>query len=250
MKRIFTCFAFLACFAVGAHAGQTQVAVAANFTAPMKQIAEAFQKDTGHSAELTFGSTGKLYAQIKNGAPFDILLSADEKTPARLVEEGAGVAGSNFPYAIGTLVLYSAQPDLVDAEGKVLQNGKFAHLAIADARNAPYGAAAEAVLRALGLYETLQPRFVTGENIGQTYQFVASGNAALGFVALSQIMEGGKVSKGSYWQPAADLYPAIRQDAVLLKRAESNEAARALLDYLRGARAHAIMRDFGYAIPE
>lgn len=250
MKRIFTCFAFLACFAVGAHAGQTQVAVAANFTAPMKQIAEAFQKDTGHSAELTFGSTGKLYAQIKNSAPFDILLSADEKTPARLVEEGAGVAGSNFPYAIGTLVLYSAQPDLVDAEGKVLQNGKFAHLAIADARNAPYGAAAEAVLRALNLYETLQPRFVTGENIGQTYQFVASGNAALGFVALSQIMEGGKVSKGSYWQPSADLYPAIRQDAVLLKRAESNEAARALLDYLRGARAHAIMRDFGYAIPE
>ncbi|MBR4737829.1 MAG: molybdate ABC transporter substrate-binding protein [Rhodocyclaceae bacterium] len=250
MKRIFTCFAFLACFAVGAHAGQTQVAVAANFTAPMKQIAEAFQKDTGHSAELTFGSTGKLYAQIKNGAPFDILLSADEKTPARLVEEGAGVAGSNFPYAIGTLVLYSAQPDVVDAEGKVLQNGKFAHLAIADARNAPYGAAAEAVLRALGLYETLQPRFVTGENIGQTYQFVASGNAALGFVALSQIMEGGKVSKGSYWQPSADLYPAIRQDAVLLKQAENNEAARALLDYLRGARAHAIMRDFGYAIPE
>ena len=250
MKRIFTCFAFLACFAVGAHAGQTQVAVAANFTAPMKRIAEAFQKDTGHSAELTFGSTGKLYAQIKNGAPFDILLSADEKTPARLVEEGAGVAGSNFPYAIGTLVLYSAQPDLVDAEGKVLQNGKFAHLAIADARNAPYGAAAEAVLRALNLYETLQPRFVTGENIGQTYQFVASGNAALGFVALSQIMEGGKVSKGSYWQPSADLYPAIRQDAVLLKQAENNEAARALLDYLRGARAHAIMRDFGYAIPE
>ena len=250
MKRIFTCFAFLACFAVGAHAGQTQVAVAANFTAPMKRIAEAFQKDTGHSAELTFGSTGKLYAQIKNGAPFDILLSADEKTPARLVEEGAGVAGSNFPYAIGTLVLYSAQPDLVDAEGKVLQNGKFEHLAIADARNAPYGAAAEAVLRALNLYETLQPRFVTGENIGQTYQFVASGNAALGFVALSQIMEGGKVSKGSYWQPSADLYPAIRQDAVLLKQAENNEAARALLDYLRGERAHAIMRDFGYAIPE
>ena len=250
MKRIFTCFAFLACFAVGAHAGQTQVAVAANFTAPMKRIAEAFQKDTGHSAELTFGSTGKLYAQIKNGAPFDILLSADEKTPTRLVEEGAGVAGSNFPYAIGTLVLYSAQPDLVDAEGKVLQNGKFEHLAIADARNAPYGAAAEAVLRALNLYETLQPRFVTGENIGQTYQFVASGNAALGFVALSQIMEGGKVSKGSYWQPSADLYPAIRQDAVLLKQAENNEAARALLDYLRGERAHAIMRDFGYAIPE
>ena len=250
MKRIFTCFAFLACFAVGAHAGQTQVAVAANFTAPMKQIAEAFQKDTGHSAELTFGSTGKLYAQIKNGAPFDILLSADEKTPARLVEEGAGVTGSNFPYAIGTLVLYSAQPDFVDAEGKVLQNGKFEHLAIADARNAPYGAAAEAVLRALNLYEQLQPRFVTGENIGQTYQFVASGNAALGFVALSQIMEGGKVSKGSYWQPSADLYPAIRQDAVLLKQAENNEAARALLDYLRGARAHAIMRDFGYAIPE
>ncbi|MBR4876468.1 MAG: molybdate ABC transporter substrate-binding protein, partial [Rhodocyclaceae bacterium] len=178
------------------------------------------------------------------------LLSADEKTPARLVEEGAGVTGSNFPYAIGTLVLYSAQPDFVDAEGKVLQNGKFEHLAIADARNAPYGAAAEAVLRAVGVYETLQPRFVTGENIGQTYQFVASGNAALGFVALSQIMEGGKVSKGSYWQPSADLYPAIRQDAVLLKQAENNEAARALLDYLRGARAHAIMRDFGYAIPE
>ena len=230
-----------------AQADQVSVAVAANFTAPMQKIAAAFEADTGHKAELSFGATGKFYAQITHGAPFQILLSADDTTPAKLEKEGKAVAHSRFTYAIGTLVLWSAQPGLVDAQGAVLKTGDFKHLALANPKLAPYGAAALQVMDKLGVTATLQPRFVQGENIAQTYQFVATGNAPLGFVALSQVMADGKISSGSAWQVPANLHEPIRQDAVLLAPGKDNAAAAALLTYLRGDKARAIIKAYGYS---
>ena len=229
-----------------AHAGEVQVAVAANFTAPMKQIAADFETVTGHRAQLAFGGTGKFYAQIVNAAPFEILLSADDETPARLVQEGLAVAASQFTYAKGKLVLWSAQPDIVDARGEVLKRGNFAHLSIANPRLAPYGAAAVEVLKKLGLHDALVPKFVTGENIGQAFQFVQSGNAPLGFVALSQVMQDGKIVTGSAWVVPDDLYAPIRQDAVILAKGRASPAAQALMSYLKGEKARAIIRSYGY----
>jgi len=226
------------------------VAVAANFAAPMQKIAASFAKDTGHKAVLSFGATGKFYAQIRNGAPFAVLLAADNETPARLVKDGLGVAGSNFTYALGQLVLWSAQPGAVDDQGAVLSGmaagrvpGK---LAVADPKLAPYGAAAMQVLAQRGLVDKLRPAFVIGENIGQTFQFVKTGNAALGFVALSQVMVDGKIASGSAWVVPAALHDPIRQDAVLLKAGENNPTAKALLQYLRSDTARAVMRGYGY----
>lgn len=242
-------FAALACFGGAAGADEVQLAVAANFSAPVKQIAADFEKETGHKATVSTGATGKFYAQIVNGAPFDILLSADDETPARLEKEGHAQAGTRFTYAIGKLVLWSAKPGLVDAEGAVLKNGDFRHLAVANPKVAPYGAAAIETLTALGLLDRWQPKFVIGENIAQTHQFVASGNAELGFVALSQVMKDGRIAEGSGWQVPARLYSPIRQDAALLARGKDNKAAVAFLDYLRGARAKAVIRGFGYDLP-
>lgn len=240
--------ASLAAVAVhAAHAETVPVAVAANFTAPMQKIAAAFEADTGHKAELSFGATGKFYAQITHGAPFQVLLSADDTTPARLEREGQAVANSRFTYAIGTLVLWSAQPGYVDAQGAVLKTGDFKHLALANPKLAPYGLAATQVLDKLGLAAHLQPRFVQGENIAQTFQFVATGNAPLGFVALSQVMEEGKISKGSAWQVPASLHDPIRQDAVLLLPGKDKPAARALMNYLRSDKARAIIQAYGYS---
>jgi molybdate transport system substrate-binding protein len=229
-----------------AHADTVSVAVAANFTAPMQKIAAAFEADTGHKAELSFGATGKFYAQITHGAPFQILLSADDTTPARLEREGKAVAQSRLTYAIGTLVLWSAQPGYVDAQGDVLKTGSFKHLAIANPKLAPYGAAAVQVMDKLGTTAALQPRLVQGENIAQTFQFVATGNAQLGFVALSQVMADGKILSGSAWQVPANLHDPIRQDAVLLQSGKDSAAAAALLTYLRGAKARAIIQSYGY----
>ncbi|MBU1352298.1 MAG: molybdate ABC transporter substrate-binding protein [Gammaproteobacteria bacterium] len=229
-----------------AHADTVSVAVAANFTAPMQKIAAAFEADTGHKAELSFGATGKFYAQITHGAPFQILLSADDTTPARLEREGKAVAHSRLTYAIGTLVLWSAQPGYVDAQGDVLKTGSFKHLAIANPKLAPYGAAAVQVMDKLGTTAALQPRLVQGENIAQTFQFVATGNAQLGFVALSQVMADGKILSGSAWQVPASLHDPIRQDAVLLQSGKDSAAAAALLTYLRGAKARAIIQSYGY----
>ena len=231
----------------GVQAAEVQVAVAANFTAPMEKIAADFAKATGHKVLLSSGATGKLYAQIKNGAPFAVFLAADEQTPAKLESEGAAVAGSRFTYAIGKLALWSVKPGLVDDQGTVLQTGAFKHLAIANPKTAPYGTAAVALLTRLGLLEKLQPTFVTGENIAQTYQFVASGNAPLGFVALSQVMEDGKLREGSAWMVPSTMHEAIRQDAIVLKPAQDNAAAAALMQYLRGDKARAIIRSYGYA---
>jgi molybdate transport system substrate-binding protein len=172
-----------------AHADEIFVAVTANFTAPMQIIAAGFEKQTGHKVKAAYGATGKFYAQIKNGAPFEILLSADDETPALLIKENAAVAGSQFTYAIGKLVLWSAKPAIVDGAGAVLQNGGFDHLAIANPKLAPYGAASVEVLKALGVFDKLQTKIVTGESIAQTHQFIKTGNAQLGFVALSQVLK-------------------------------------------------------------
>ncbi len=229
-------------------AAEVSMAVAANFTAPMQKIAAAFEQDTGHKVVLAFGSTGKLYAQIKNGAPFQILLAADDKTPARLEREGQGMPGTRFTYAIGRLVLWSREVGAVDDGGEVLRSGKFAHIALADPKLAPYGAAAVEVLTGLGLMSTLAPKFVQGESIAQTYQFIATGNAELGFVALSQVFADGKLSQGSAWMIPDKLYAPIRQDAVLLTPGKDNTAAAALMAYLRSGRAQDIIRSFGYGL--
>jgi molybdate transport system substrate-binding protein len=230
------------------------VAVAANFTAPMQKIAALFEADTGHKALLSFGSTGKFYAQIRNGAPFDVLLSADDSTPARLEQEGQGGGSkhSRYTYAIGTLVLWSRQPGLVDAKGEVLKTGKFDKIALADPRLAPYGVAAVEALTALGLLDALKPKFVQGESIGQAHQFVATGNAALGFVALSQVWvpdeQGGKLKEGSVWRVPAQLHQPIRQDVILLQQGQNNIAAVALLKYLKSDQARAVIQSFGYGL--
>jgi molybdate transport system substrate-binding protein len=233
---------------LSALADEVQVAVAANFTKPMQTIAAGFEKATGHKAALSFGATGKFYAQIQNGAPFEVLLTADDTTPAKLVAEGLAVEGSAFTYAIGKLVLWSAKAGFVDDQGEVLKQGQFEHIAIAAPKLAPYGAAAVAALTQMGLLGAIEPKFVQGENIAQTLQFVQSGNAELGFVALSQVFEGGKVKEGSAWIVPAALYPTIKQDAVLLTKGADNAAARALLEYLKSEPARAVIRSYGYEL--
>lgn len=231
-----------------AHADDISVAVAANFTAPMKLIAAEFEKDSGHKVVASYGSTGKFYAQIKNGAPFEILLAADDETPAKLVRENAGAAGSQFTYAVGKLVLWSAKPGLVDGAGAVLKKGDFAHLALAEPKLAPYGVAGIETLKALGAYEVVRPKIVTAENITQAYQFISSGNAELGFVALSQVLKDGKI-EGSSWLVPANLYTPIRQDAVVLEPGKGKAAVEALMKYLKGDKAKAIIKSFGYELP-
>ncbi|GKT20456.1 molybdate ABC transporter substrate-binding protein [Acidovorax sp. SUPP3334] len=231
-----------------AQAAEVVVAVAANFTAPMQKIATAFAQATGHKAVLSFGATGKFYAQIKNGAPFQVLLAADDTTPAKLEQEGQGVQGSRFTYAVGRLVLWSPRAGYVDDQGQILKTGDFAHLAIANPKLAPYGLAATQTLDKLGLGERLQPRFVTGENIAQAYQFVATGNAPLGFVALSQVMEGGKIAKGSAWRVPESLHDPIRQDAVLLAAGKDQPAAVALMRFLRSDAAREVIGAYGYGL--
>ena len=235
-------------FWVVAQAGEVTVAVAANFTAPMQKIARAFEQDTGHKALLAFGSTGKFYAQIKNGAPFAVLLAADDETPARLEKEGLAIAGTRLTYATGRLALWSKNPNLVDDKGEVLRGSGFNKLAIADPKLAPYGAAAMEVIQHLGVQASVGPRLVQGESIGQTYQFVSTENAQLGFVALSQISLDGRISQGSAWVVPQSMHSPLKQDAVLLNLGKDNPAAQALLAYLQGDKAKAIMRQYGYAL--
>jgi len=237
----------LGCSAGLANAGEVQVAVAANFVGPLAQIGAAFTAATGHQLVVSSGATGRFYSQIKAGAPFEVLIAADDETPKKLIAENLAVAGSNFTYAIGQLVLWSARPGLVDAQGQVLSSQGFAHLAIANPKLAPYGAAALEVLKARGVHDALAPRLVTAESIAQAYQFVFTGNAELGFVALSQVLVPGKPVPGSYWRVPASLHAPIRQDAVLLKAGDKNPAARALLDYLRSAPARAVIEAYGYS---
>ena len=230
----------------GAQASEVTAAVAANFTAPAKEIAAAYEKATGYAVDLSFGSTGQLYTQITQGAPFDLFLSADVARIEKALKEGWGVEGTQFTYAVGTLVLWSADPKLVDSDGAVLKSGSFAHLAIADPKTAPYGAAAVEVLTARGVLSDLKSKLVTGQNISQTFQFVTSGNAELGFVALSQVIND---TTGSRWLVPNDLYTPILQDAVLLKQGEQNTFAQGFLSYLKGPEAVGIIKRYGYALP-
>ncbi len=235
----------VACSAGGqTFAAQTNVAVAANFTEPAKEIAAAFKAKTGNEAVLSFGSTGQLYTQITQDAPFQILLAADQARPKKAVEDGLGVADSRFTYAIGKLVLWSGDPKLVQGKD-TLTRGSFTKLAIANPATAPYGAAAVETLKALGAYETLRPKIVQGNDIGQTFQFIKTGNAELGFVALSQLAG---MKTGSRWLVPQDLYAPIRQDAVLLKKGASNEAATGFMAFLKGPEARAIIEKFGYEV--
>ena len=229
-----------------AQADEVVVAVAANFLAPLQEISAEFTKDTQHTASLTAGSTGKMFAQIQNGAPFEVMVSADRKTPNKLIEAKLAVAASQFTYARGKLVLWSADPALVDAKGDVLKTGHFNHLAIANPKTAPYGQAAVELMAKLGLSASLQPKLVQGENIAQTKMFVDSGGAELGFVALSQVYKNGTISKGSVWEVPLDQYAPIYQDAVLLNKGANNPAATALLAYLKSDKAKAIMAKYGY----
>lgn len=232
---------------VPAHAAEATVAVAANFAGAFGRMAKDFSVATGHTLRVSSGASGNLTSQIVAGAPFDVLLAADQESVRRLLAGGHAVAGSRFTYATGRLVLWSARPGFVDAEGKVLARGGFTHLALANPRLAPYGAAAIEVLGALGLLEALTPRLVTAESVAQAWQFVATGNAELGFVALSQVASPGTPVKGSYWLVPTERYRAIRQDAVLLRRGADNPAARALLAYLKSAPARALVAAWGYA---
>jgi molybdate transport system substrate-binding protein len=227
-----------------AFAGQTNIAVAANFTGAAKEIAAAFKARTGHDAVLSFGSSGQLYTQITQEAPFQILLSADAERPQKAVDDGLGVADSKFTYAVGKLVLWSKTHGVVKGED-TLKSDSFAKISIANPTAAPYGAAAVEAMKKLGVYETLTPKIVQGNTIAQAFQFVDTGNAELGFVALSQLAN---VTAGSRWMVPQALYSPIRQDAVLLKTAAGNEAATAFMTFLKGAEATAIIRKFGYAI--
>ncbi len=223
-------------------AGKTHIAVAANFTDPAKEISAAFKQRTGHDAVLSFGSSGQLYAEITHDAPFQIMLSADTERPRKLVEDGLGVADSRFTYAIGRLVLWSTDPQLVHGE-ETLRSAAFGKLAICDPAAAPYGAAAVETMSSLQLYDSLKPKLVQGANITQAFQFVATGNADLGFVALSQLAGS---QRGSRWMVPQNLYAPIRQDAVLMRTAAGSEAAVAFMAFLKGPEAAAIITRYGY----
>ena len=236
-------------FAVSpARGDDVTVAVAANFAAPMKEIAAAFERESGHKVLISSGSTGKLAEQVRNGAPFQLLLAADDKTPAALEAERLTVPGTRFTYAIGRLVLWSPKPGLVDGKGEVLKQGSFQHLAVANPKLAPYGAAAMEAMTKLGVLKAVEAKLVQGENIAQTQQFVSSGNAELGFVALSQVTKDGKPVEGSMWVVPAELHAPIRQDAVLLATGKGKAAAEALLKFLRGEKALAVLRSYGYGL--
>lgn len=248
MKRFTTLLVALLAFG-SACAGEVQVAVAANFTGPIQVIGALFERDTGHKLKLSYGATGKFYAQIKNGAPFEVLLAADDETPAKLIKEGSGVAGSNFTYAIGKLVLWSSDPKLVDGKGEILKKGGFKHVSIANPKTAPYGSAAMEVMGKMGVAESVKPLLVQGENIAQTHQFVVTGAAELGFVAYSQVIKNGQIGSGSGWLIPEKLYTPIRQDAVILDKGKDNAAAAELLKYLKGAKAIEVIKSFGYGLP-
>jgi molybdate transport system substrate-binding protein len=241
-------FALLVLLSFGARpalAREVQAAVAANFTAPAKEIAAAFEKASGDHVALSFGSSGAFYAQIAHGAPFEVFLSADAERPQKAEQAGLGVAGTRFTYAVGRLALYSKRPGLVDGKGAVLKAGRFDRLAIANPTTAPYGAAAVETLRRLGLWVALEPKIVKGSDITQAYQFTATGAAELGFVALSQVVA---APRGSRWIVPESLHAPIAQQAILLMPGRDDPAAKAFLAFLKGPQARAIIQRYGYRV--
>ncbi len=236
-------------FATVANADVIHVAVASNFNLPAKELVKTFESETGHQIKLSSGSSGKFYAQIQQGAPFQVFLSADAQTPERLVKEGFAVASTQITYAIGKLVLWSADPDLIKNNDTVLKKNRFKKIAIANPQLAPYGTAAVETLTQLGVFQSVQSKIVWGENIAQTHQFVMSGNAELGFVSASQVMREGKFDQGSGWVIPESMHNPILQNAVLLSKAKDSVAAIALLDYLKSAKAKKIIEQFGYGVP-
>lgn len=244
IARIFLAALLLLAGLAPARAADVKVAVAANFTDPVKEIGQGFEKSTGHKLILSFGATGQFYAQITQGAPFEVLISADQATPAKAIAEGYAVAGTAFTYAVGKLALFSKTAGAVAGE-TTLKEAKFAKLSIANPATAPYGAAAIETMKALGVYEALAPKIVQGNNIAQAFQFVDTGNAEVGFVALSQIAF---VEGGSRWIVPANLHKPIAQDVVLLKAGANNETAKAFLQYLKSPDARRVIEKFGYGI--
>jgi len=228
-----------------AFAGETKVAVAANFTDAAKAIAARFKAKTGHEASLSFGSSGQFYTQIANGAPYEVFLSADVERPRKAETEGLSVPGSRFTYATGRLVLYSRTPGLVDGKGAVMKTGRFEKLSIADPKAAPYGQAAVETLTKLKLYDALKPRIVQGASITQAFQYVQTGAAELGFVALSQVIN---EPGGSRWVVPASNHTPIEQQAVLLKTGANSEAAKAFMAFLKSGEAQAIIKRYGYEV--
>lgn len=247
MKKLLL-FLMLSCLAVTpALAEQVLVAVAANFVPPFREVAMEFEKSSGHSVQVAAGSSGNFFAQIKNGAPFDVFFSADSERPQRLGEEGFGVKESRFTYAFGRVVLWSPDADLVKGE-ETLRSKKFKRLAMANPKTAPYGVAAMQTMQKLELWESLQPQIVMGENLGQTMGFVESGNAPLGFLALSQVMDPKYKGKGSRWLIPISLHEPIQQDVILLTKAKDNQAAKALMEFMHGPEAKAIIERYGYEL--
>lgn len=243
------CLSILVCALLtttSSYAEDIHVAVASNFTSTMKDIAEAFEDSTGHHVKLSFGSSGKLYAQISHGAPFQLFFSADQSKPIALEKNGLAIKGSRFTYAEGSLALWSIKDSFVDLTEKTLREREYQKLALANPRLAPYGQAAVEVLDKLNLTSTTRKKWVQGENISQTYQFVSTGNAELGFVALSQILNHGELTKGSAWVIPHDLYQPIRQDAVLLKKGTDSQAAREFMSFFTGSQAKKIIESYGY----
>ncbi len=256
MKTLFSSTPFVTviaglilCLSGIAHADKLHAAVASNFANTMEVLAQEFRAQTGHEVVASYGSTAKLYTQITQGAPFDLFLAADREHPERLEAEKHSVANTRFSYAVGKLVLWSNKENFIDTDGNVLRNSRFEKLAIGNPRIVPYGAAAKQTLETLGLWNDLQDRLVFGENIAQTQQFVVSGNAQLGFLALAQIKRHGKAYEGSYWLVPRTLYSPIVQDAVLLQRGSSNLAAKAFLAFLKTPSAQAILENSGYDLP-
>ena len=245
MRRRALCLV-LAASAAGAHAAEAQVAVAANFAEPMKAIAAVLERSTGHTLQISTGASGAFYTQIKHGAPFDVFLSADNERPDLLEKDGLAQPGTRFTYATGKLVLWSARPGRVDGNGAVLRAADLGKVAYANPKTAPYGAATVQVLDQLALKDVLSPKLVQGESIGQAFNFVKTGNADVGFVALSQVLSGGRLKEGSMWVIPQMLYDPIRQDAVLLKKGADNEAAKALLSLLQSPTIGDLIRSYGY----
>lgn len=251
MRPLLSSMSALLCAAfthTAAHAAEAQVAVAANFAEPIKAIAAVLQKTTGHTLKISTGASGAFYTQIKNGAPFDAFLSADNERPELLEKEGLAQPGTRFTYALGKLVLWSVRPGRVDGQGAVLKSADLGKVGYANPKTAPYGAAAVQVLDRLGLKGSVTPKLVQGESIGQAYSFVKTGNADVGFVAMSQVLEGGKLKEGSVWVVPQAHYDAIRQDAVLLKRGANNEAAKELFKLLQSPNIKDLIRSYGYEL--